>query len=184
MCICVCAHLWVQNQVLMDVQGNDVLFQIFTNPVLTRSRLEQGPFFEFIQRICHADEGLKAGCGGFGIRNFLTLFLSIEVSKAMEDAAQSLKAGDMRMHNFHTERINIFTEQQDKSNPVLTRITDAMTAESEFLEQAAEATGSQKDFLLEEAKKFGKLRAEGEAELTIIGEHYKERMRNLKPAEK
>ena len=25
------------------------------------------------------------GCGGFGIRNFLTLFLSIEVSKAMND---------------------------------------------------------------------------------------------------
>ena len=29
---------------------------------------------------------IRPGCGGFGIRNFLTLFLSIEVSKAMLDS--------------------------------------------------------------------------------------------------
>jgi len=173
----------VRNQVLMDVQENDVLFQIFTNPVLTRSKLDQGPFFEFIQRICHATADLKAGCGGFGIRNFLTLFLSIEVSKAMEDAAQSLKVGDTRMYNFHNERIKIFSVQQDESNPILTRITEAMTAEAEFLEQAKNAVGAEKDSLLEEAKKFEKLRAAGEAELTIVGEHFKQKMRDLKPAE-
>ncbi len=50
---------------------------------------------EFIERVCDdtmepsADgsspkpRAVKPGCGGFGIRNFLTLFLSIEVSKAM-----------------------------------------------------------------------------------------------------
>jgi predicted RNase H-like nuclease (RuvC/YqgF family) len=30
---------------------------------------------------------MRPGCGGFGIRNFLTLFLSIEVNKAMSDLA-------------------------------------------------------------------------------------------------
>jgi hypothetical protein len=48
---------------------------------------DEAPFLEFIQRVCkecrdgRCCEGVpvKPGCGGFGIRNFLTLFLSIEV---------------------------------------------------------------------------------------------------------
>ena len=46
----------------------------------------EAPFLEFIQRVCAqcADKNgmcqpVRPGCGGFGIRNFLTLFLSIEV---------------------------------------------------------------------------------------------------------
>mmetsp|Transcript_404 Transcript_404/g.629 ORF Transcript_404/g.629 Transcript_404/m.629 type:complete len:706 (+) Transcript_404:471-2588(+) len=83
----------VRNQILVDVQGGDLLFQIFTSNMLQRKCGEEAPFFEFIQRVCSkhiAPDGcpakLKPGCGGFGIRNFLTLFLSIEVSKAMMDA--------------------------------------------------------------------------------------------------
>jgi 4-hydroxyphenylpyruvate dioxygenase-like putative hemolysin len=75
----------VENQILVDVQGNDVLLQIFTNPILMRKAGEQAPFFEFIERVCDKaalEKGeVRPGCGGFGIRNFLTLFLSIEVSE-------------------------------------------------------------------------------------------------------
>jgi len=35
---------------------------------------------------------MRPGCGGFGIRNFLTLFLSIEVNKAMSDLAAARAA--------------------------------------------------------------------------------------------
>ena len=48
--------------------------------------VSQAPFLEFIERRCSQHVGadgtpkpIRAGCGGFGIRNFLTLFLSIEV---------------------------------------------------------------------------------------------------------
>jgi hypothetical protein len=100
----------VQNQILVDIQGKDVLYQIFTANVLQQgmkcsimiiesvtrvnfenikigvrlTRIEaedEAPFLEYIQRVCGLDElsHFRPGCGGFGIRNFLTLFLSIEV---------------------------------------------------------------------------------------------------------
>jgi 4-hydroxyphenylpyruvate dioxygenase-like putative hemolysin len=75
----------VRNQILVDVQGNDLLFQIFTSNILQRNASDEAPFLEFIQRVCAGTAedgcqiGMKAGCGGFGIRNFLTLFLSIEI---------------------------------------------------------------------------------------------------------
>ncbi|XP_063900080.1 uncharacterized protein LOC135119606 isoform X2 [Zophobas morio] len=84
----------VRNQVLVDVQGNDALFQIFTCNILQRKTNDEAPFLEFIERRCAykqtADavlQPLKPGCGGFGIRNFLALFLSIEVSEALREEA-------------------------------------------------------------------------------------------------
>ena len=76
----------VRNKILADVQGEDVLFQIFTSTVLQRKPGTEAPFLEFIERVCAQKEDgscapIRPGCGGFGIRNFLTLFLSIEVSK-------------------------------------------------------------------------------------------------------
>ena len=63
--------------------------------LLTYAPGSEAPFLEFIERVCaQPTDGsdptcppvpIRAGCGGFGIRNFLTLFLSIEVSKAMLD---------------------------------------------------------------------------------------------------
>ncbi len=44
-------------------------------------------------------KSLRAGCGGFGIRNFLTLFLSIEVSKAMSDLKKSKEDKDDKKEN-------------------------------------------------------------------------------------
>ena len=63
----------VRNKILVDVQGSDVLYQIFTSNILQRNPGEEAPFLEFIQRVCmgtEADDGsiatMKPGCGGFG----------------------------------------------------------------------------------------------------------------------
>lgn len=77
----------VRNKILVDIQGNDILYQIFTSKILKDDPTHEAPFLEFIQRVCADDKiptcgnkvkKIKPGCGGFGIRNFLTLFLSIE----------------------------------------------------------------------------------------------------------
>ena len=54
---------------------------------------------------------VKPGCGGFGIRNFLTLFLSIEVSKAMLDKSAALSRGDEAAAASAVRRVGIFKEQ-------------------------------------------------------------------------
>ena len=78
------------------------------------------------------------GCGGFGIRNFLTLFLSIEVSKADDGTSEvasmsnlplltaahvcaalsaALAAGDESGASTARAMISVFTSQLDASNP-------------------------------------------------------------------
>ena len=71
----------MRERVLVDVQGDDVLLQIFTRPILRAPPNEEAPFLEFIQRVCSARELPRPGCGGFGIRNFLVLFLSSELAQ-------------------------------------------------------------------------------------------------------
>ena len=63
----------VRNEILVDVQGDDILYQIFTSNILQRSPGEEAPFLEFIQRVCsecQSENGcpvpIKSGCGGFG----------------------------------------------------------------------------------------------------------------------
>lgn len=57
----------VRNKILVDVQGSDILYQIFTCNILQRNSDEEAPFFEFIQRVCSTSTAkIKAGCGGFG----------------------------------------------------------------------------------------------------------------------
>lgn len=141
----------VRNHILIDVQGKDMLCQIFTSNVLQRAAGDEAPFLEFIQRICYeGNDGqgqpvpLRPGCGGFGIRNFLTLFLSIEVNKAMSDMASARAAkNDAGMFNpvcsyilwvyafgcageaIAKRQIACLTHQLDESNPILTSIADA-----------------------------------------------------------
>ncbi len=55
----------VRNQILVDIQGGDLLYQIFTSNVLQRNQGEEAPFLEFIQRVCSKNV-IKPGCGGFG----------------------------------------------------------------------------------------------------------------------
>lgn len=120
----------------MDVQTDDLLFQIFTSNILQRKPQEESPFFEFIQRVCSECLGpdgcpkkVKPGCGGFGIRNFLTLFLSIEVTKAMIAASNAKRVGDINEYEFAQRKIQLFTDQLNESNPLLTEISEAMTKE-------------------------------------------------------
>ena len=121
----------VRNKVLVDAQAGDVLMQIFSVPVLMRGDGDEAPFFEFIQRACGCGRAVKPGCGGFGIRNFLTLFLSIEVSKAMDEHARARARGDDGAAARHARAVDVFTHQLDVSNPVLTAISDAMQEEED-----------------------------------------------------
>jgi len=64
----------VRNQILVDVQGEDILYQIFTCKILNRNVTDEAPFLEIIQRVCSQCEDedgcknrkIKSGCGGFG----------------------------------------------------------------------------------------------------------------------
>merc|ERR1712060_935544 len=124
--------------------------QIFTSKVLLRKPGQEAPFLELIQRICSEKtdpvsgkpKAIKPGCGGFGIRNFLTLFLSIEVSKAMKARAAAEDAGNEADIAYNTKLVETFTAQLDESNPILTVISDSMTAEGDAEERgdAAELT--------------------------------------------
>lgn len=155
----------VRNQILVDIQGGDLLFQIFTSNILQRNLGEEAPFLEFIQRVCSKDV-LKPGCGGFGklmktlvfghllkircsnflstigIRNFLTLFLSIEVSKAMQEVAEARNSGDVKRQRYAQKMVDYFTDQMNESNPILTQISEAMTDEGICVDKLADmATG-------------------------------------------
>lgn len=139
----------VKNQILVDVQGNDLLFQIFTSNILQREPGQESPFLEFIQRVCSSSENttgsascpveMKAGCGGFGIRNFLTLFLSIEVGKAMLDVSKAKQSGDSDALVLGQKKVSIFTDQLNEANPILTAISDAMTEEGNALADMEDA---------------------------------------------
>ncbi|GKY99660.1 hypothetical protein MPSEU_000920000 [Mayamaea pseudoterrestris] len=141
----------VRNKILVDVQGEDLLYQIFTCNILQRNAGDEAPFFEFIQRVCSEclDESgcprtLRPGCGGFGIRNFLTLFLSIEVSKAMRGVAEAKKAGDSQGLVYSQTMVDYFTAQMNEANPILTRISDAMTEEGHCRDNMMEALAANK----------------------------------------
>jgi len=182
----------VRNKILVDIQGSDILYQIFTANILQRRPGDEAPFLEFIQRVC-ADTRCKApheacskpirpGCGGFGIRNFLTLFLSIEVSKAMRELADAEEAADAAGCELARRKIELFTEQLDASNPILTDISDAMTSEGECLDQLAISTGSASDKALLRAR-ADEMRAKkeaGNARLQEVSTQYATLMKSLR----
>jgi len=182
----------VRNQVLVDIQGNDVLFQIFTCNILQRDGKDEAPFLEFIQRVCSerkdATTGkpvpIRPGCGGFGIRNFLTLFLSIEVSKAMRQQEAAIEAGDKSAEGIAAKRVRILTSQLDVSNPVLTAISDAMTAESDARASAAAAGGEGERAEWErKAKEWRQKKIAGNKQLQAISDEYKAKMREVREEE-
>jgi len=172
----------IENQILVDIQGQDCLLQIFTNPICLEKTGQQSLFMEFIQRVCGAEGGskaLKAGCGGFGIRNFLTLFLSIEVSNFMDLRVAALAKGDTSGAERATKAIAIFTSQLNASNPVLTEMSDAMEGQSFVLDELesllakADASGVAAD----EAE-VGRLRAKID-EWEAVKEQIQERIKDV-----
>ena len=182
----------VRNQILVDVQGNDLLFQIFTSNVLQKNPNDESPFLEFIQRVCsvcndgNRSKMMKAGCGGFGIRNFLTLFLSIEVGKAMLDVAKAKEEDDVLALAFAQQRVDAFTDQLNESNPILTEISDAMTAEGIALEKMQKALMDGNNKLAEEYKIALELaeatKMKSNEKLMACSSKYNQRMKELRLA--
>jgi len=181
----------VRNQILVDVQGEDLLFQIFTSNILQRNVGEEAPFFEFIQRVCSecretdgCPVAIKPGCGGFGIRNFLTLFLSIEVSKAMLEVSQAKAAGDVDRQRFAQGMVNTFTDQLNESNPILTAISDAMTVEGSLKTQLDLAVSENDDdtvcILQNKLEEASEAKRVGNSKLMGCSKKYKEMMRALR----
>lgn len=122
------------------------------------------------------------GCGGFGIRNFLTLFLSIEVSKAGGELAAAKLARDAAAVATAEAKIGVFTSQLDRSNPVLTLIADAMTAEGVALRalQAAEPGSEAAAEAAESVARWHGKKAMGNQLLQEISEHHKAQMAALR----
>eukprot|EP00041_Stephanoeca_diplocostata_P023837 m.593747 g.593747 ORF g.593747 m.593747 type:complete len:521 (+) comp22394_c0_seq7:624-2186(+) len=124
----------VRNEILVDIQNDDILYQIFTCTVLHRKAGEEAPFLEFIQRQCSqkcnpdgSKRAVTPGCGGFGIRNFLTLFLSIELTKALNEMNKAKSEGNEKGRVIAEKKVQVFTNQLEEANPILTAISDAMT---------------------------------------------------------
>lgn len=61
----------------------------------------------------------------------MTLFLSIEISKAASDAIEAKLQGDNDGIVYAEKRMEYFTNQLNEANPLLTEISDAMTREGE-----------------------------------------------------
>merc|ERR1712146_469318 len=121
---------------------------------------------------------VKPGCGGFGIRNFLTLFLSIEVSKASNALIDAKAIGDETAAATAEAMVATLTSQLNVSNPVLTVISDAMTAEGEaMVKLESAAPGSEEAVALaEEVERWRIAKEAGNAELQAISDDYKDRM--------
>jgi len=168
----------VRNNILVDIQGEDLLLQIFSSKVLQQSDGQEAPFLEFIERVCSeckdpstgCPQAIKPGCGGFGIRNFLTLFLSIEVSKAAASRSDAERRGDAKMVEIEGKRVDAFTAQLDESNPILTTISDAMTAEG-----AARQSGDAKA-----EQRWASEKVKGNEALQEVSSKYKEILKKLR----
>jgi len=174
----------VSNQVLVDVQGDDILYQIFTANILQENPIDEAPFLEFIQRTCRKVEGqpIRAGCGGFGIRNFLTLFLSIEVTKAMTRLDEAVKDGNTKAADNAKKMIDVFTHQLEVSNPILTTISDAMTEEARAIEELATVQDDKKQEVEERIAKFNKLKLGGQQELMRVSDEHCRQMADIRAA--
>jgi nucleoid-associated protein YejK len=66
------------------------------------------------------------------------LFLSIEVSKAMQDVVDAREVGDRAQQEYAQTMVDYFTDQMNESNPILTEISEAMTEEGECAEKLSE----------------------------------------------
>lgn len=179
----------VRNKILIDIQGRDILYQIFTSCVLQTAPGTEAPFIEVIERICgdHVDEEgnalpIKPGCGGFGIRNFLTLFLSIEVTHAMNDLQKAKDANDVKTATLAQEKVDLFEHQLNEANPILTTISDAMTAEEDVSEKLANLDSKledEKKKLEELLQKHREDKERGQKELQVCAAKYKKEIEVL-----
>ena len=133
--------------------------------------------------MCASNTGkkIRAGCGGFGIRNFLTLFLSIEVSKAMLEYDTAVAAKDDVGSARAQKMVEAFTEQLDVSNPILTQISDCMTLEADSLEAAEKLPeGEEKAKHLAVAEEQRKIKEGCNEDLKVTSNKYKELLKSIR----
>jgi len=163
----------VRNRILVDKQGDDALLQIFTTNILQRKPSEEAPFLEFIQRICDVDDQSsnsldppRFGCGGFGIRNFLTLFLSIELNSALTLFRNTDTPAAKHIAKL---RLDCLTEQLDVSSDVLATISDASAEE-------AQLSSNVNDPRLQDAQRR---KAQAQSQLQSISAEYAARMSDI-----
>jgi hypothetical protein len=127
---------------------------------------------------------MKAGCGGFGIRNFLTLFLSIEIGKAMLEVSHARASDDESDMKFSQKKVDAFTDQLNESNPILTAISDAMTEEGRALERMQDALSKGDDAAAAEyeaqMKAAAKAKHESNLRLMELNAKYNEMMKSLR----
>jgi len=135
-------------------------------------------FIRYVLTICSL-----SGCGGFGIRNFLTLFLSIEVTKAMLEASSAKDRGDESSYLYAKRRVEIFTEQLNESNPLLTEISNCMTREG-LARDRVETLGEEKDdeyeIYLADMKTAAEAKERANGELFQCNMKYQRLMRELR----
>lgn len=114
----------------------------------------------------------------------MTLFLSIEVSKALRHIAEARLQGDPKGAALAQRRVDCFTNQLNDSNPILTQISDAMTDEGNCKMQMeaameagdAEATAAWKANM----DKAQRLKMEGNARLMACSAYYEATMRSIR----
>ena len=120
------------------------------------------------------------------IRNFLTLFLSIEVSKAAADVAAAKLSGDQKLLEYAEKRVQCFTNQLEDSNPILTEIADAMTDEGRFLKrmEAAILRGDEQEGLFWKTKReeASQKKRSGNARLMECSARYARLMKAMREA--
>ena len=185
----------VRNQILIDIQGADILYQIFTRCILQDNPRDEAPFFEFIQRLCDATpvgeeekaqdasprrKKLKPGCGGFGIRNFLTLFLSIEVEKSLRLKEAGVAEQDAAKQQAGDAMVRALTEQLNVSNPILTSISDAMTREDELRTQLLSAHPRDHDKINAEIAELIATKERGNQALMEVSDKYKNKLQSIR----
>ena len=113
----------------------------------------------------------------------MTLFLSIEVSKAMEEVTRAREAGDPDGESYGQTMVDYFTSQLSESNPILTEISDAMTLEGLCKEQVQLLAQSDPAQALEWKRKMDEAAAQkqrGNERLMECSARYNTLMKNLR----
>lgn len=122
-------------------------------------------------------------CNHSGIRNFLTLFLSIEVSKAMQEASDAKAAGDVEREDYANAMVDCFTSQLNESNPILTEISNAMTEEGRCEEMLLSHAASGERIEWERKRDVATAKKkEGNIKLMECSARYNEKMKSLRQA--
>jgi len=173
-----------RNQVLVDVEGDGLLLQIFTRSILQDTVTHEAPFLEYIQRSCISKLSasgrhlMKPGCGGFGLRNILALFLAVEMARALDELEH---AEDLRTKQKAQSVIDTLTEQLNAWDPILARVSRANSKEAQARDAMSHVSDIHDKLRLEILlKKCTKKKADAEAELLELSSHYATLLREIR----